>query len=49
MLIGMQYVGIVLEQEVGDGGDQALFIRAGDQKDGGVAHDIAEFRVNGAF
>jgi hypothetical protein len=38
VLVGVQDVGVVPEQEVGDGGDQAFFVRAGDQEYGGVAH-----------
>ena len=38
VLVGVQDVGVVLEQEVGDGRHQAFFVRAGNQENSGVAH-----------
>ncbi len=38
MLVGVQDVGIVQQQKVGDGGDQTLLVGAGNQQDGGMAH-----------
>ena len=37
MLVGVQDVGVVGHQEVGDGGDQTLFVRAAHQQGGGLA------------
>jgi len=38
VLVGVQDVGVVPEQEVGDGCDQPLLVGAGQQQNGGVAH-----------
>ena len=38
VLIGVQNVAVVPVDEVGDGGDFAFAVRAGDQQDGGVLH-----------
>jgi len=46
MLIRMQDVGVMLQQEIGDGGDQSLLVRAGDEKNSGITH--GEFDPVGA-
>ena len=38
VLIRMNNVSIVMENEIGDGRDQATAIRTGDEQDGGVLH-----------
>ena len=38
VLVVGEYVGVVPEDKVGDGSDDALAVRAGDKKDGRVAH-----------
>jgi hypothetical protein len=41
MLIGMQDIGVMLQQEIGDGGNKALFVRAGDEENSGIAHGVS--------
>ena len=36
MLVGVQDVGVVAEEEIGDARDQAFAVGAGNQQDGGV-------------
>jgi hypothetical protein len=36
----MQDVGVVLQQEIGDGGNQALLVWAGDEENGGSTHGV---------
>jgi hypothetical protein len=38
VLIGVQDVGVVLQQKIGNGGDQPFFVRAGDEKNSRVTH-----------
>ena len=38
VLVGMQDVAVVPVDEVGDGGDFALAVGAGDEQDGGILH-----------
>jgi hypothetical protein len=44
MLIGMQDVGVMGVQEIGDGGDQPFLVGAGDQQNGGIAHVNLDYR-----
>ena len=38
MLVGMQDIGVVRQQKIGDGGDQPSLVGAGNQQDGGMTH-----------
>jgi hypothetical protein len=44
VLVGMQDVGVVPVEKIGDGGDQTLAVGAGDEEDGGVAHQGSGIR-----
>jgi hypothetical protein len=43
MLIGVQDVAVVLEDEVGNAGDNSFAIRTADQENGGVFYDGQTF------
>ena len=42
VFVGVQNVAAVAVDEVGDGGDFAFGVRAGDEEDGGVFHSLEE-------
>jgi hypothetical protein len=49
VFVGVQDVAVVAVDEVGDGGDFALAVRAGDEEDGGILHTLEGSAVSGLF